>query len=61
MNTYDGAGDLASSTSPQARKTTYTCDGVGRRLTMVAPNGNVSGGDRRACIAHRWKLSFVYA
>jgi YD repeat-containing protein len=44
LSTYDAAGDLAGSTSPQGgRKTTHTYDAIGRPLTTVAPKGNVSG------------------
>ena len=42
---YDSAGDLVSVTSPLGEKTTYTYDSVGRRTAMVAPLGNVSGGN----------------
>ncbi len=43
--TYDSnTGDLLSVTSPTNDKTTYTYDTLGRRLTMVAPEGNKAGG-----------------
>lgn len=43
--TYDAnTGDLLSVTSPTNDKTTYTYDSLGRRLTMVSPEGNKAGG-----------------
>ncbi len=42
---YDAStGDLLSSTTPAGDKTTHTYDSLGRRLTMVSPKGNASGG-----------------
>jgi RHS repeat-associated protein len=38
------AGMLQSSTDADGNQTTYTYDAAGRRLTMVDPNGNASGG-----------------
>ena len=49
------AGMLASTTDPLGNETTYTYDSVGRRLTMVDPNGNVSGGNPAA---HTWTYSY---
>lgn len=42
---YDAAGDLASATDPLGHETTYGYDGIGRRTSMVSPNGNVAGGN----------------
>jgi YD repeat-containing protein len=38
------AGMLQSATDPLGNKTTYTYDAVGRKLSLVDPNGNASGG-----------------
>jgi RHS repeat-associated protein len=47
--TYDAStGDVLSHTSPLGDKTTYTYDSAGRRLTMVTPSGNVTGGNPAA-------------
>lgn len=43
-STYDANGNLLSSTDGHGDKTTYTYDKANRRVTMVAPQGNVSGG-----------------
>jgi RHS repeat-associated protein len=45
VSTYFPTGALASTTSPQGRKSTFTYDGIGRRLTAVAPKGNVTGAN----------------
>ena len=46
--TYDGNGDLASSSDPLNDKTTFAYDGIGRRTSMVSPNGNAAGGNPMA-------------
>lgn len=38
------AGMLQSATDPLGNQTTYTYDAVGRKLSMVDPNGNAAGG-----------------
>src|SRR5581483_4127774 len=49
------ASMLASVTDPLSNTTTFTYDAVGRRLTMVDPNGNVGG----AVVAdHTWEYSY---
>lgn len=48
-------GMLQSTTDPLGNETTYTYDAVGRRLTMVDPNGNVSGGNPSA---HTWSYAY---
>jgi RHS repeat-associated protein len=45
VNTYSATGDLISTTSSQGRKSTFTYDGIGRRLTAVAPKGNATGAN----------------
>ena len=43
---YDAStGDLLSQTTPLGDETTYTYNSAGQRLTMVTPNGNVTGGN----------------
>ena len=43
---YDSStGNLLSETTPLGDETTYTYDSAGHELTMVAPNGNVVGGN----------------
>ena len=49
------AGMLQSSTDPDGNQTTYTYDAAGRRLTMVDPNGNTSGGVPGD---HTWSYSY---
>ena len=43
--TYDAPGNLISASNPLGNKTTYGYDIVGRRTSMVSPNGNVPGGN----------------
>src|SRR5207237_5004737 len=50
------AGMLASTTDPLGDVTTYTYDPVGRRLSMVDPNGNVVGCNCAA--AHTWLYTY---
>ncbi|HEX5415515.1 MAG TPA: SBBP repeat-containing protein, partial [Chloroflexota bacterium] len=49
------AGMLQSTTDPLGNETTYAYDPVGRRLTMVDPNGNVVGG---VPAAHTWTYAY---
>src|SRR5262249_3501980 len=50
------AGMLQSATDPLGDQTTYTYDPVGRRLTMVDPNGNVAGCS--CASAHTWGYGY---
>ena len=52
---YDTNGNLGSVTNPLGNVTSYTYDAVGRRLTMVDPNGNVGGGNPAA---HTWAYAY---
>ena len=49
------AGMLQSTTDPLGNVTSYTYDAVGRKLTMVDPNGNVSGGTPSD---HTWSYTY---
>src|SRR5262249_17917271 len=49
------AGLLQNTTDAFGNQTTFTYDAVGRRLTMVDPNGNVSGGN---AVAHPWSYTY---
>ena len=49
LSSYDSStGDLLSQTTPLGDETTYTYNAAGQRLTMVSPNGNVTGGSPSA-------------
>jgi YD repeat-containing protein len=45
---------LQSATDPLGNQTTYTYDAVGRKLSMVDPNGNASGG----VPGHTWSFGY---
>jgi len=57
--TYYGAGSqagmLQSSTDADGNQTTYSYDAVGRKVSMVDPDGNAAGGTPAA---HTWSWSY---
>ncbi len=42
-------------TDPLGNNTTYTYDGVGRRISLVDPNGNAAGG---VSAEHTWEAEY---